>query len=270
MKKILLIAALLLSVGLACSLGRNATPTVTEAVPPTLALAPTEAIESSLVPTEASAPLAPAEPTLVPSPTTGSVIPTEETTAPQNSLPGQGEILLEDDFSDPNKAWYTGDEDGNSITNLGGIMEFTVIKESWLIWTESTLLYTPDVVMEVDALLWDGDITNNYGLMCRYMDADNYYSLTIANDGYVEILKYVGGEAELLYGEMQLAAFDADLNHLTASCIGETLSLSVNGEFVVSVEDSSLDSGDVGMIVGTYDKPPVTVRFDNFIAYTPR
>ncbi len=26
---------------------------------------------------------------------------------------------------------------------------------------------------EVDALLWDGDLTNNYGVMCRYIDADN-------------------------------------------------------------------------------------------------
>ncbi len=68
---------------------------------------------------------------------------------------------------------------------------------------------------------------------------------------------------------MHLAAFDANLNHIAASCIGETLSLYVNGEFIVSVEDSSLDSGDARLDVGTYDVPPVTVRFDNFIAYTP-
>ncbi len=48
--------------------------------------------------------------------------------------------------------------------------------------------------------------------MCRYMDADNYYSLTIANDGYGEILKYVGGEVICCTGEMQLAAFDASSN----------------------------------------------------------
>ena len=266
MKKILLVAALLLSVGLACSLGRNAPPTATEAVPPTLALAPSEVPAASQLPAETSAPQVSVEPTLVPSPTAESAAPLSS----QNALPEQGEILLEDDFSTTGKAWYTGEENGNSITNLSGIMEFTVTKESWLVWTESTLLYTPDVVMEVDAQLWDGDLTNNYGVMCRYVDADNYYSLTIANDGYVEILKYVGGEAELLYGEMQLANFDANVNHLAASCIGETLALYVNGEFIVSVEDSSLSSGDVGLVVGTYDQPPVTVRFDNFIAYTPR
>ena len=265
MKKILLIAALLLVVGLACSLGRNATPTATEPVVPTLGTVPTEAPAASPVPTDV-----PAQPTLVPSPTAESAAPTEEPLSSQDALPERGEILLEDDFSTPGNAWYTGEEDGNSISNLGGIMEFTLTKASWLIWTESMAVSASDVVVEVDALLWDGDPTNNYGVMCRYIDADNYYSLTIANDGYVEILKYVGGESELLYGEMHLAAFDANLNHIAASCIGETLSLYVNGEFIVSVEDSSLDSGDVGLIVGTYDVPPVTVRFDNFIAYTPR
>ncbi|HPS32327.1 MAG TPA: hypothetical protein PKW57_02395 [Anaerolineaceae bacterium] len=266
MKKILLIAALLLSVGLACSMGRNPAPTATIAAAPTLGLVPTEVPTTSPVPTETSAALAPTEPILIPSPTAKSAVPLST----QVGLPEQGEILLEDDFSTTDKAWYTGEEDGNSIKNLGGIMEFTVVKESWLIWTESTLLDTPDVVIEVDALLWDGDLTNNYGVMCRYVDEDNYYSLTIANDGYVEILKYVGGEAELLYGEMQLAGFDENLNHIAASCIGETLSLYVNGDFIASVEDSSLESGDVGLVVGTYDLPPVTVRFDNFIAYTPR
>jgi hypothetical protein len=215
MKKILLIAALLLVVGLACSLSRNATPTATEPVVPTLGTVPTEVSVASPVPTDG-----PAEPTLVPSPTAETVAPPEEPLSTQDALPEQGEILLEDDFSTPGNAWYTGVEDGNSISNLGGIMEFTVTKASWLIWTESMAVSASDVVMEVDALLWDGDLTNNYGVMCRYTDADNYYSLTIANDGYVEILKYVGGEAELLYGEMQLAAFDANLNHIAASCIG--------------------------------------------------
>lgn len=259
MKKILLIAALLLVAGLACSLGRNATPAATEVV------VPTEVPAASPIPTDV-----PAQPTLVPSPTAESAAPTGMPLSSQDALPAQGEILLEDDFSSTGNAWYTGEEDGNSIRNLGGIMEFNVTKDGWIIWTESMVVFAPDVIIEVDALLWDGDLTNNYGVMCRYIDADNYYSLTIANDGYVEILKYIGGEADLLYGEMQLAAFDANLNHIAASCIGETLSLYVNGEFVVSVEDSSLDIGDVGLIVGTYDVPPVTVRFDNFIAYTPR
>ncbi len=265
MKKILLLAALLLSVGLACSFSRNATPAATEAVPPTLVPAPTEAVVNP-APTENNAPQAPAQPTLVPSPTAESAKPLSS----QTTLPEQGEVLFEDDFSTSSRGWYTGEEDGNSIKNLGGIMEFTVIKEGWLIWTESTVVSAADVVMEVDALLWDGAVTNNYGVMCRYTDANNFYSISIANDGYVEILKYVGGESELLYGEMQLAAFDANLNHLAASCIGETISLYVNGNFIVSVQDSSLTSGDIGMIVGTYDEPPVTVRFDNFIAYTPR
>ena len=123
MKKILLIAALLLVVGLACSLGRNATPTATEPVVPTLGTVPTEVSVASPVPTDV-----PAEPTLVPSPTAETVAPTEEPLSSQDALPEQGEILLEDDFSTPGNAWYTGVEDGNSISNLGGIMEFTVTK----------------------------------------------------------------------------------------------------------------------------------------------
>ena len=255
MKKIFLIAALLLSVGLACSFGRKAAPTATEAPAPTLAVAPTEA---------------PTQPILVPTPTTAAAIPTSEPSKSQIPLPQRGATLFEDDFSTADGGWYIGEEDGNSIKNQTVVLEFFVQKASWLIWTETSKVYASDVVIGVDALLWDGGPTNNYGVMCRYQDADNFYSVSIANDGYVEILKYVGGEATLLYGEMEPLVLEAGPNHLTVSCIGNTIALYLNHSFIVSVEDSSLSDGDVGLIAGTYDEPPVTIRFDNFSAWEPR
>jgi len=58
-------------------------------------------------------------------------------------------------------------------------------------------------------------------------------------------------------------------NHLRADCIGSTLTLYVNDQMVAVATDSSLASGDVGLVGGTFDIPSSTFEFDNFVVYQP-
>jgi hypothetical protein len=58
-------------------------------------------------------------------------------------------------------------------------------------------------------------------------------------------------------------------NHITVSCVGNNLTLSVNGEVLADVSDSDLPSGDVGLIASTFDEPGTDILFDNLTVSRP-
>jgi hypothetical protein len=59
------------------------------------------------------------------------------------------------------------------------------------------------------------------------------------------------------------------INHLRADCIGETLSLYVNGVLLKSVRDPDYTTGDVGLLAGTFEEPGTEVYFDSFTVLKP-
>jgi hypothetical protein len=85
--------------------------------------------------------------------------------------------------------------------------------------------------------------------------------------------KYEDGENKYLTAEQMqpTAAINAGNsgNHLRGDCVGSTLTLYANGQQISSITDTSFTSGDVGLIVGTFDDPNVGVTFDNFTVYQP-
>ena len=58
-------------------------------------------------------------------------------------------------------------------------------------------------------------------------------------------------------------------NHIQATCQGSRLALSVNGEFIAEAYDPTFASGDIGLIVGSFDQPGVDVWFDNLSVKNP-
>ena len=108
------------------------------------------------------------------------------------------------------------------------------------------------------------------GLVCRYQDTDNFYTMSFGNENYVTIYKKTAGNWSALYD----ASLEIDLTsgqfNVAISCIGTELSLYIDGQLMARVNDSDLTTGDVGVFSGTYDGVPVTVEFDNFQVFTPK
>jgi hypothetical protein len=181
--------------------------------------------------------------------------------------------LFSDDFSDPSSGWdRVNDEEGiNDYTN-GGYRIF-VNKSNWYFWSNPELQFT-DVVIDVDAQKTAGPDENDYGIICRYQDEQNFYFFTIGSDGFYSISKILNGE-ESLIGMLEMQYNDTAIklgsspNHLTAECVGSNLTLTVNGTVLADVKDTDLTSGDVGLIAGTYDTPGVDILFDNFVVTRP-
>ncbi len=184
-----------------------------------------------------------------------------------------GEILFQDDFSDTGSGWdQYSDSDGSTDYYDGGYRIF-INTSRQLFWANPYRSFT-DVRVEVDADLIGGSEDNSFGVICRYEDIDNFYALVISSDGYYGIRKRInGGDLEVIGSDALQFSDSINLsgarNHITAECIGSTLSLYANGDLLISVTDSDNSSGDVGLIASTFDVSSTDILFDNFTVYAP-
>jgi hypothetical protein len=139
-------------------------------------------------------------------------------------------------------------------------------------WANPRLGYY-DTIVEVDTFMVGGPLDNDYGIVCRYVDTQNFYFGVISSDGFAGILHLDNGSYTIV-GDDVLRPYPAivqgaDLNHIRFDCIGSTLTLYANGQFLTSVTDTSLPYGDVGLIAGTFSEGGVDIYFDNFTVYLP-
>ncbi|MBM3144181.1 MAG: hypothetical protein FJ010_04260 [Chloroflexi bacterium] len=187
----------------------------------------------------------------------------------ESAAPG---VLFQDDFSDSSSGWDQAEGPEGTSNYENGYYRIHVITTDTDVWANPSLDFT-DVVVEVDAVKAGGPDDNDFGVICRYQDVDNFYFFIISSDGYYGIGKTVDGVQELI-GTDQMNPDDAinqgdANNHIKADCVGSHLVLHANGAKLADVEDTSLSSGDVGLIAGTFDEAGADIHFDNFVVRKP-
>ncbi len=220
-------------------------------------------------------------PRLVKNDPTATAKPGQPTKMPIEILPSESKVLIPGELAenvsvgkkllaetfDKVGRWNTSDEAEYGADVTDGVYRMRLNQADYLIWSESERVNSDNVIMDVDVRLADGSEENNQGMICRYSDPDNFYAFSIGNDGWVEIIKVYKGEQTMLYGEFMENLIDPVSNHLQVFCLGSRLILYVNGVLGAEVQDSDLTSGDVGLLIGSYSDPAVTVEFDNFYVY---
>jgi hypothetical protein len=193
--------------------------------------------------------------------------------SPAPTLPA-GEILFRDDFSDVTSGWDRTSTSDGGTDYADGAYRISVDKPQADLWANPGLTFT-DVRVEVDATKAGGPDNNDFGVICRYRNSDNFYAFWISSDGFVGIVRYLRGEFQVLgdpNGEMKRSSAVEQgqaTNHIAAECIGSTLRLIVNGTLVDELEDSSHPDGDVGLMAGTFNLPGAEIVFDNFVVLRP-
>jgi hypothetical protein len=183
-----------------------------------------------------------------------------------------GGVLFKDDFSDPGSGWMQGEDEYGKTEYFDG--SFRILVNADVTGKISIpRLFFKDVIIEVDATKVAGPDDNDFGVICRYQDENNFYFFEISSDGYYSVGKYKENQLELI-GMQQMQTSDAirqgqATNRIRASCIGSLLSLSVNGHKLIEVEDIEFSTGDVGLIAGTFETPGTDILFDNFTVIKP-
>ncbi|MCA2002051.1 MAG: hypothetical protein LDL51_09320 [Chloroflexi bacterium] len=245
--------ALLLAVGLACSIVGNSAPASSQ--PPANEPTPTP------VPQQQSQ----EEPTPIP------LEPTAEPPQPA------AEQYFTEEFDGDIENWSRLNVTGSKETNVDGLK--LDIKDSRLVFDFNTkqlytyLFYDPFEYenVAVEARVENrGSNDNNISLVCRYREDEGWYEFNIANSGLYNILYgFYKPDGSISYafladGGSNKIKSGKDVNVYKISCRDRKLSLYINNTETRVVEDNNyvLRKGKVGISVSSFDQLPVKVEFD--------
>ena len=184
--------------------------------------------------------------------------------------------LLQDDFSgEQNCGWVEYNRGGAMASIENGVLRMSSSQPGEIWWTNPGRNFD-DVIIEVDAEQVGGPDNNAYGVICRYQNEENFYVFLISGDGFYVIGKYQSGSDEVIYltedGQyVESPAINQGeaLNRLRVSCIGNELSLAVNGVPLLTVTDPTFVTGDIGLSVSTFELGSAVVEFDNLRVVAP-
>src|SRR5688572_1568450 len=182
-----------------------------------------------------------------------------------------GSVLFQDDFAQANTGW-------DRMLVPEGVMDYDSGGYRILVNSLQTNFWTTpqkdfsDVRIEVDTGKLAGPDENRIGLLCRFNGKD-YYFFLITSDGFYGVGIFKDGQAGLLGQNEMLSSANINkglaVNHLRADCSGDTLTFFVNGFEIAQTQDTTLATGDVGLVAGTFSTPGVDIVFDNFVVLQP-
>lgn len=180
-------------------------------------------------------------------------------------------LLFEDNFSNPNSGWEVSSQ-GGLKDYYNGTYHIQISETNIFSWSVAQQSYG-DIVISVDTAFTGPANMAEIGVICRMQNSQDFYFMTIRSDGAFAVFKMYQGN-EFFIGMEGYQFNDAirtglSTNHIQAECRGENLSLIVNNEHLITVQDSSYQVGDVGVLAGAYDEPGVNVYFDNFRVFQP-
>jgi hypothetical protein len=186
---------------------------------------------------------------------------------------GQGAVLLQDDFEDPNSGWEVGAYDAGSVGYEGGAYAATSIQEDKMMWGLANDIFQ-NAEIHVDATQVQAPPNNNnaYGVMCRVREGGTGYLLRISGDGFYAITLVDGPESFLPL--VDWTASDAirqgnSTNQIGAVCDGGYFALYANGTLLAEAWDDSFQSGDIALTTTSFESAPSKVLFDNIIVTAP-
>lgn len=184
--------------------------------------------------------------------------------------------LFVDDFNgEQDCGWATYSRGGGAAAVENASMQIAISQPGQLWWTNPNQMFD-DVIITVEARQVSGPNDNAYGIICRYQNEENFYVFLISGDGYYTIGKYQSATENVVYltenGQFQPSEAihtGVATNEMRASCIGNELSLEVNGVPLVSVTDPTFVTGDIGLAAGTLANGTAVIEFDNVQVVAP-
>ena len=182
------------------------------------------------------------------------------------------DIFFVDEFSDPKSGWLA--EKNDNIILEYSPEGFWIISnnQNTIAWSLPGMNFK-DVQAEVSVSKVTGSDNNAFGILCRYKNKDNYYRFSISSDGYYGISKVENGTENTLGNGVMDFSFDIlqgfEENRLAVICEGSNLELYVNDNRLMSVQDETFTTGDIGIFTENREGDNLAVLFKNFLVKNP-
>jgi len=123
-----------------------------------------------------------------------------------------------------------------------------------------------DLYVEVDATRVEGPLDNEYGIVFRHVDTENYYVYLVSSDGYYALRKLEEGEwVDILpWAKTDQLDIDEDAtNRIGVFAQGNQIALIINEQVVDAVQDDTFSGGQIALAAGSFEEAGVEIAFDN-------
>lgn len=179
--------------------------------------------------------------------------------------------VFSDDFSDPSSGWVNTQEADHKATGIalydgaGGYQMTPLDDTTYGVVRAPKQASGSDVRVSANVFLFTSVGKGTGGVVCRHQDNGNFYAFMVSGGHGYAILKVKGGSAEqLATGSFEGAMPNVADVSISASCKGDALVLSLDGEEVARATDADLDKGAAGLIVMGERTAGTSAVFDNF------
>jgi hypothetical protein len=185
-----------------------------------------------------------------------------------------GQVMFQDDFADNAAEWDIGSYAPADFGPNDGAFKATLEPDSFYAFS-LPMGATTDTRIEGDVTFVEsGDGALYGGFACRVSDTWGSYEAVIDNLGDFAIGKYSAPEDkfENLVGWTGSKSIPPGLNqtsHVRLDCVGDTITLYVNGEKMSEVHDSSFPLGALQLEAASPGDNSGALIFDNVVATQP-
>jgi len=220
----------------------------------------------------------------VSSPEEPAVIPTNEAVqAPTEDVSGQdtsastAEAFTTFTFDEEPTDWtywvQEGDEEKTSFNVEDGKFKVEITgKQTYLYFTYDAFTY--DNVYIETVVENRGVNSQSVSLLCRYSEDEGWYEANFQNDGLYNVFAYDARKNSydmLTSGGSNAIKQGKEVNAYGFSCNDKKLTLWANGTQVTEIKENkyALREGNVGFAVSSYDSLPVVVEFEEVTISEP-
>jgi len=181
-------------------------------------------------------------------------------------------VILYDSFDDDNGLWWTGNakdawlREKRRIADGQYIWDIEILQDDVFAWHVPDIQAVPGSYLTVRvAQSGETALMPEYGLIFRQTGED-LYAFTVREDGYFRCRLHQDGTWKTLLDWQKSAAFrPGTVNELTVASFEDYFQFAINGSYVGSMNNSVLESGNVGLIVALAKAGDSAVfTFDDF------
>ncbi|MEN6393337.1 MAG: hypothetical protein ABFD53_05980 [Anaerolineaceae bacterium] len=223
----------------------------------------------TLIPPTSPPPLETITPTIVwfPPTATSTLVPTQAITPTVDIRPNIGELILEDDFTDPD-LWDLATGETSSVAFGQKEITLAISQPNIYLFSLRKAPELKDFYAEITASpgICRGD--DEYGLLFRVTPALDFYRFSLSCNGAVRLDKYIAGKASSPYPKTLSGAVPPGApsqSRLAVWVKGKEMHFFINGEFQFTVNDPSIPEGTLGVFARSSKDSAITVSFSDLI-----
>ena len=220
-------------------------------------------------------------PTITPTPTptiiwfpatnTPTPRPTQLQTPTPETRPGMGDLLYQDDFSDPS-AWTTYETANSNVTISNDHITLALNQSEGLIYGFRTTPQLIDFYAELTASPNFCQADDEYGIMVRVNGTRlNHYRFILSCDGRVSITRVVNNRGNVIADWQNHPLIPATFprsSRLAVWAQGSELRFFINDYMLVSITDTIIKEGTIGVFVRAGGSSPISVNFSDLAVYS--